>query len=236
MRFVKKFAAVAMAGGVALSMASAAQAVTYDLVADFGSGPFTFGAGSVGAGFALSPDYSTTGCGNAALSCYYNQNGAYGFPIAAKNGSASTLTYYTNVIATDELFLQSLVGSQSVVRFTAPTTGFYKFTGSFERLDSSNGAGDGTTVGIYNGNTSIFSAALPTTFHAAAAISQGLSLTAGSTVDFFVDSNAGSTYNDGTGLRLSASVPEAATWGMMVVGFGLLGASMRRRRTVVSFG
>ena len=31
---------------------------------------------------------------------------------------------------------------------------------------------------------------------------------------------------------LSAAVPEPATWGMMIMGFGLAGAVMRRRRTV----
>lgn len=33
----------------------------------------------------------------------------------------------------------------------------------------------------------------------------------------------------------SAPLPEPATWAMMVVGFGLIGATMRRRHTTVSF-
>ena len=33
-----------------------------------------------------------------------------------------------------------------------------------------------------------------------------------------------------------AAVPEAATWAMMLAGFGLIGATMRSRRSVVSFG
>ena len=32
-----------------------------------------------------------------------------------------------------------------------------------------------------------------------------------------------------------AAVPEPATWGMMILGFGLAGATMRRRRTAVRF-
>lgn len=36
-------------------------------------------------------------------------------------------------------------------------------------------------------------------------------------------------------LTTAAAVPEPATWGMMILGFGMLGAAMRRRRTQVSF-
>lgn len=34
----------------------------------------------------------------------------------------------------------------------------------------------------------------------------------------------------------TAAVPEPASWAMMLVGFGLMGAAMRRPRTAVSFG
>lgn len=45
-------------------------------------------------------------------------------------------------------------------------------------------------------------------------------------------------YNQGSVLVASSvgSVPEAATWAMMVGGFGLLGTSLRRRRTLPLFG
>jgi hypothetical protein len=33
----------------------------------------------------------------------------------------------------------------------------------------------------------------------------------------------------------ATAVPEAATWGMMLAGFGMIGAAMRRRRTSLSF-
>ena len=36
-------------------------------------------------------------------------------------------------------------------------------------------------------------------------------------------------------LSVQAAVPEAATWGMMVMGFGLIGGAMRRRKTSVAF-
>lgn len=38
-----------------------------------------------------------------------------------------------------------------------------------------------------------------------------------------------------TGTFVSSPVPEPATWGMMIAGFGLVGASLRRRKTVRAF-
>ncbi|MBN8808384.1 MAG: PEP-CTERM sorting domain-containing protein [Sphingomonas sp.] len=36
-------------------------------------------------------------------------------------------------------------------------------------------------------------------------------------------------------LQVTAAVPEPATWGMMILGFGLMGAALRRRKTSVAF-
>jgi hypothetical protein len=38
----------------------------------------------------------------------------------------------------------------------------------------------------------------------------------------------------GLGLRLDSSVPEPASWAMLIVGFGLVGATMRRRAAVAA--
>ena len=35
-------------------------------------------------------------------------------------------------------------------------------------------------------------------------------------------------------VSLTAAVPEPATWGMMIVGFGAMGATLRRRRTATT--
>jgi hypothetical protein len=47
-------------------------------------------------------------------------------------------------------------------------------------------------------------------------------------------SSAGGTYS-GTATFSATAVPEAATWTMMLGGFGLMGAAMRRRRVSVDF-
>lgn len=52
------------------------------------------------------------------------------------------------------------------------------------------------------------------------------------TVSAFSDANRGENF-----LPAAAAVPEPATWGMMILGMGLIGGAMRRKkvRTAVSF-
>jgi len=49
-----------------------------------------------------------------------------------------------------------------------------------------------------------------------------------------ITSSAGGTFS-GTATFSATAVPEAASWAMMVAGFGLMGAMMRKRRTSVTF-
>ncbi len=60
----------------------------------------------------------------------------------------------------------------------------------------------------------------------------------GSTTSFFAPGSFASfgTYTslDGNTTLTISQVPEAATWLMLIIGFGLIGAKMRRRRTVVA--
>jgi hypothetical protein len=43
-------------------------------------------------------------------------------------------------------------------------------------------------------------------------------------------------YKRSTAQIYSAAVPEPASWALMIGGFGAIGASLRLRRTAVSFG
>ena len=49
-------------------------------------------------------------------------------------------------------------------------------------------------------------------------------------VRFDLNSNYGSAWTGLSEVRFSGAVPEAATWAMMIMGFGLVGGAMRRRR------
>ena len=58
------------------------------------------------------------------------------------------------------------------------------------------------------------------------------------TLSFTVLNNGNPSNANATGFRfeqIGAAVPEPATWGMMIVGFGLMGGVLRRRSTKVAF-
>ena len=249
MRFLK----IVALGLAAATGGSAAGAATYDAVSDFDNPVFTYGGGTPGAGFSALANYDAVNCvGTPGLACYNTVGTAYTFPLIAKNISPSDpLIFYTNVLPRNELFMQSNPGSDAIVRFTAPASGLYSFSGLFERIDNSDGYGDGSTVGIVSSGFSS-SATLGNSRAGAVSsytysFSQTMRLDGGESVDFFQNAN-GNVYWDGTGFQLivssnrdrsdaAPSVPEPASWAMMLGGFGLIGGAMRgRRRAVRSFG
>ena len=231
-----------VAGVVLLGAACAAHATTYDAVADFApaSAVWSYGEGGFGAAFVALPVYTPDNCvGAPGLACHNDDAGAYTFPAIGKNNSGGTLTFYTNVVPVGLLFVQSLPGSQAVLRFTAPVSTSYVFNGHFERIDNSDGSGDGTLAGVFSLGLVDVSKKIPIT--KSGQIVSGdfnynarLFLTAGSTVDFYLDALQ-NTNNDGTGLSVSvASVPEPATWALAVIGFGIAGTVLRHRRSVLA--
>jgi hypothetical protein len=64
-------------------------------------------------------------------------------------------------------------------------------------------------------------------------ITPGLSAGANQSLNSFRASSTGSFSSDPAPIAVG-SVPEPATWGMLVLGFGLVGGHMRRRRLVVT--
>jgi hypothetical protein len=167
-------------------------------------------------------------------------------PLVAQNTSGSTLVYANTVVQpTDVLNLHpggSRDGSttagndiDTVVRFTAAFGGAYNFNGFFEALDTNptgvNITAGGTPVSI-GGHAviSTLTTGAPTGFNF------NMNLNAGQSVDFVVN-RAGNYGNDSTGLKLDVTaVPEPAAWGLMIVGFGGIGAVLRsnRRRAVTA--
>lgn len=55
------------------------------------------------------------------------------------------------------------------------------------------------------------------------------------TLSFAADASAGCCYGPALDNVSIAAIPEPATWAMMIAGIGLVGATMRRRRTTVQF-
>lgn len=224
----------------AFTIATSAQAATYDAVKDFSAtspiGVFSYGTGVTGTSFTPYTNYSAPCQGMVTgLGCWQTTTPVSLVPLVGKNLTGSTLDFSTVVLPTDVLLVHPGPSTNSIVRFTAPITGKYNVSGFYELLDTNP---SGVNVIIAFDNTVVFDQALsgppavgPGTPGGLVAFgASGIFLHAGDFLDYGVN-NAGSFYNDSTGLALTfATVPEPAAWAMMLAGFGLLGGSMRRAR------
>jgi hypothetical protein len=216
---------VALAGVAATAPAAAAT-----FADDYGAAGFSYGTLSGGAFSA----YTAHGAGDSAclgLGACYTGNDTYA--IIAKVSPTELLVHPGPG-----------TGGNSAVMFTASTTGTYDLSGLLASFDVGqktggyftiiNGVLATTTIGtagnLFGGDP-----------NGAAGTSDTLSflaaLGAGDSVGVFVDNFNGYT-GDTTHLSGSiTAVPEPASWAMMLGGFGLVGAAMRRRqRVAVRFG
>ena len=231
---------------VAALLPAAAGAQTFNLSDAYNntSGRFTLGFGT---GTSVTPyNSTTTSCfGVAGFSCRSfapvgstSSNADVYLPAIGYNTTGSPLNVVDAVTVPGfSLFLHpgdEALNSDSIIRFTSPTAGQYAVSGSFNRLDAS-GNGNGTINSIYSdaiGPVSLFSTNAGTR---TSSFNLTFNLAAGQSIYFAVN-NAGNFQYDSTGLSGTiAAVPESATWGMMILGFGVMGAAMRRRRTTVAF-
>jgi hypothetical protein len=129
-------------------------------------------------------------------------------------------------------------GAQAVVvGFTAPTTGIYRRTASIRRvspdvIDPASVVGFGEGIGtIASPNIDPVDFLLPAIQKVRAS---AFSLDAGQTYFLSFTSN-GNPDNSRVGVSLSmAFVPEPAAWVMLIAGFGLTGATLRRRRALAA--
>ncbi len=231
-----------LATAATLALAGAAHATTYDLVGSFSTasstGVFSYGTGVTGSSFTPFSDFNS-GCLGAGTACWQTTTPVLEVPAVIANTSGATINTGSVVLPTDVLLVHPGPSTDSIVRFTAPTSGLYSLHGLFELLDTNP---SGVIVSIYLKGA--FAGAVPLTAPGAMHPgtlgesipfgSSSLMLAKGDTIDFGVN-NDGSFYNDSTGLALTvSSVPEPAAWALMLVGFGGLGATLRsnRRKTV----
>lgn len=247
MSFVKTAMIFGAAMATTLTLSAPASAtVVYDAVKDFhggvSTGVWSYGTGVAGVSFAPMSTFSATCEGAVGISCWQTPTPVDRVPLVAKNISGSTQYVYNTVVhPTNVLNVHPGPASDAIVRFTAPTTGIYSLTAFFQTLDINP---NGVVVALYL-NDVVVDGAL---FFGGGAIAPGtagggvgfhrpaLSFTAGDRFDFTVNKGS-SYYNDSTGLSATlstAGVPEPATWALMIGGFGLAGAALRRRRAVTA--
>lgn len=219
----------------ALAFATSASATTIDPHSQLTgptplTGSFAFGTVNPTTG-ALTPfnNLETPCFGNAAATCL--RNNGDGLPVAG----ASTVAFGFGTVnfPGDRIFLHPTDGAFVGLSFLAAVAGTYRFAGEFSIQDAFSPTGVDTGAVILNGATLLPSALLGS---GSRAFDFTTTLGAGDVVSFFVGS-AGNQNFDSSGLSLRVTdfvggVPEPSTWLMMILGFGIVGGTLRSRRRV----
>jgi hypothetical protein len=233
----------------AINLGNAAYTQNFDTLANTGSGPFT----ALPAGWQIAEN----GSGGAADGSYIvgtgsnNAGGAYSFGAAGSSERAlGSLTSGTvNPIYLGALFTNAT--GATITGLSLAYTGelWRRGTGSDDLLSFSYFIGTPTSLASSGWvNVSTLDFLSPETGSGAvdgntvstdiASIISGLSIGAGSSFAIRWTDSTVSGSNDGlaiddlslTAITATSAVPESGTWVMMVAGFGLLGAALRRRR------
>ena len=223
---LKMFAAATM---LALGMVgSPAAAGTYDAFTSFngsqGSAHFTYGGYTAG---VFTPFTSNSGCASLI-------SGAICLHDASLPGAFKTTTgphqSGTVIVPGDRLILHPGAGdSAAYVMFTSVSANSYDLSAIFSVQDNN-------PTGVLVSYFTIIGGVLDVTFQSAVSANdmgffdaQTQVLAAGDKFGFIIDKD-GLYNNDSTGVGFTVtSVPEPATWGLMIAGFGLTGLAMRRR-------
>ncbi len=226
---IRACVAAALVAGLA---AAPAAAVTYDAFSSFngtqGAGNFTYG---ITDGTTFTPFAATTSCfisGSICLQLAANSD----VPGVTKS-SVPSVQYGSVNVPTDRLLLHpGTTDSQSVyVMFTATVAGNYTLQ-SLSNVQDIRPTGVGISFfydpvgpGYFLSSEGLIDSQNPSFSY-----SNGGFLAVGESVGLIFDRD-GNYFNDSTGLNLTLTggVPEPASWAMLIAGFGLTGAAMRRR-------
>jgi hypothetical protein len=227
------------AAAIGFGLAGARASVVYDAVANFSSssssGTWSYGYGVTGTSFTAY-DSNSTGLYAGADVWYQSTITNFNPPLPIVGYSSSGTTFGTVSVPNNVLWLHPGAAQpssvDSIVEWTAPTTGTYNVSALFERLDTTTN-GDGTTAIISEKSSVVWSQSVgPNSGSTQYKYSYDTFLTAGQTILFGVnDGGKGNFYYDSTGFDATISaVPEASTWAMLLVGFAGVGFMAYRRK------
>jgi hypothetical protein len=230
---------ISCAASLALAVPVHASVVA-DFAADFSSVSNPSGAWSYGyvAAPGATPTLSTfvTSYGPANQVKAWSPSGTF-WPTVALNTGATPVSFGAGnaitLAAGQGLLHPGATGLLANVRYTAA----FAFTGvldvAFSGVDA---VGTSTNVYVLRNGSSLFGGNIDGNGQTLA-YAAPISLAAGDVVDFAVGWGSNGNYiDDSTGFRasfLTATVPEPASWAMLVVGFGMMGGALRRSRRVV---
>ena len=172
---------------------------------------------------------------------------------------ASAVTYVRDLgtvsVPPDAFFAPSILVSAGTVDayYTFTLTNTFAISGgralNGASFTSTNpGAVTFNNVGVYAGTATAASVGTPTG-QRFAFDNQPFADNSGNTIGYapvslaagnytiYLSGNAVSTNTIGSSIRFASDVPEPATWGLMLLGFGMVGAGLRSRKAAkVSFG
>jgi len=225
------------------AVASTASAATYDAFASFdGVGSATDGAFTFGLYDGLTfTAFDTSGGSTFPATLAYTFSGAV-YPAAVKTATGGSYISNTVTIPADALVLHpgpnpSNGGPFAAIRFVAPIAANYTIVASAVQIDSSINTVAAGFVFRGVGTGFDLSPGSPTSLLGYAAVSLNTIRTfaAGESLTLLIG-NAGNYYSDTTAVNLTlstAAVPEPAAWSLMIGGFGLIGAALRRRQVAI---
>lgn len=230
MKFSMFFAAMALATVTAPATAAVADPFSaFDLTTGtLPASDFVFGTYSGGSITPFSTLYSSCPL-DSRISCAMGTEPSLG---VYKNLTGSYFHQGVSVqVASDRLLLHPGPTLASGIGFIAPTAGSYTFSGLFSAQDDTP---TGVLVGAASLGVDVLAA--QTMLGGTRAFDFTVALAQGQALNFYVGP-AGNYGYDTTGLKFTvaaAAVPEPATWALMIGGFALSGAALRRRKTAVS--
>jgi hypothetical protein len=221
------------AAAASLLAAMPAAATTYDLYTSFNGGSSAgqfqfFEFTPLGGGNLLT---ASSTCAPGLLCLLSSTEPSVGF---YKNVTGAPLTAFTTVeVPADTLFFHPGPMLDAGVGFLAPTAGSYHFDLAFSLLSNSLITGVQLTGYRSSGGglTPIGGIALNSSFRSDGA-SGDIFMNAGEALVIGINA-AGDYHFDSTSISFQVSdVPEPASWAMLIAGFGLTGAVLRRRRAI----
>jgi hypothetical protein len=225
----------------ALTVSQANATVLYNAVTDFSlasnpNGAWSYGYGTAGTSFTAMQNSFTGGfIGNPNFRYWQSSAPVAHTPLVAANTGGTTISFSTLISPNDVLLIHPGNQTDVIVRWTAPSAGYYQYSGLFQLLDRSP---SGVIAQVFTNNLLTFSANLTGPGANTGTLTPGQSvafggaanLNAGDTLLFAVN-RQGNFSNDSTGLKVNISVPEPSTIALIAMALlSMFGFGMMRRR------
>jgi hypothetical protein len=245
--FTSKCSLAALAFAL-LAGSNVAQATTYNALNDFSitngnpNGVWEYGEGTAGTNIFTRFIVSGTDPDVAGRSVFWRTtNPNLGAPAIIKNTTNPNVPFSaaTAVFPTNVLDIHPGENDDVIIRFTAPTTGTYTYSGLFEILDWDHPAGIVGEIFKNQDPVALFKEPLLGPKADLANLLPGGKIDFGGSVDLiagdtlsFASNNGGNFTFDSTGFNVTITdaVPEPSTWAMMILGFFGVGFVAYRRR------